>query len=162
MSQPNWVLVAQLGDVNPLDCGGYWVLRDTTGAYPEEAELLVVDESDENSSVTAYRFILERCTYVNGILSDNQFHPDHPAWFAAPESRRKERPQDTCYLSNVASSAGRDEEELIADLCSEDAVRRAMAYRDIADYHGAHEFDQYPLTLTRQEAERRYAQPQYV
>lgn len=40
--QPRWKLVAQLGDVHPIDYGGYFVYRDTTGVYEEEAEVLMV------------------------------------------------------------------------------------------------------------------------
>lgn len=157
-AQPVWKLIANLGDVNPLDYGGYFIYRDETGVYPEEGELLTLDdESDEDSSYTVYRFILDRCTFINGVLSDNPFHPDHPAWFAKPESERAARPQDTTYLSGVANFIGQDVDELIADLCSEDAIRRAQAYRAIGEYHGFENLDSYPLTITRAEAEERYA-----
>ncbi len=47
MSQPAWECIAQLGDKNPIDHGGYWILRDTTGVYAEEAELLLVPDDED-------------------------------------------------------------------------------------------------------------------
>lgn len=76
--QPTWKLIANLGDVHPIDYGGYFVYVDETGTYEAEAELLEVPE-DEDRTYRVYRFILDRCTLTNGVLSDNKFHPDHPA-----------------------------------------------------------------------------------
>ena len=67
MSQPAWECIAQLGDKNPIDHGGYWILRDTTGVYAEEAELLLVPDDDDRE-YTIYRFTLDRCTFVNGVV----------------------------------------------------------------------------------------------
>ncbi len=160
MPQPKWTTIANLGDVNPIDHGGFFVLRDTTGVYPEEAEWLVVEgEDDENCTWMVYRFILDRCTLVNGVLSDNKYHPEHPAWFAQPESQRSKRPQDTTYLSNVAGYVGITVEELQGELCSDDPIHRAVAYRSIGEYHGWENLDSYPLTFTdRAEVEGRYKQ----
>ena len=155
MSQPDWECIAQLGDKNPIDHGGYWILRDTTGVYSEEAELLVVPE-DEDGEYTIYRFTLERCTFINGVLSDNRFHPDKPAWWAKPEEERKARPQDTTYLRNLADFVGMEVEELADHLCSADALKRAVAYRAVGDYHGFENLDSYLLTMTRQEVKARY------
>ena len=42
--QPKWKLIAQLGDVNPIDYGGYFIYEDETGVYPPEGEkLLIID-----------------------------------------------------------------------------------------------------------------------
>lgn len=156
MSQPDWECIAQLGDNDPIDHGGYWILRDKTGVYPEEAELLVVPDDDDDGEYIVYRFVLERCTFIDGVLSDNKFHPDHAAWWAGTEKERKARPQDTTYLKNIADFVGMELEELVADFCSEDAVKRAMAYRAVGDYHGFDNLDSYPLTLKRREVKKRY------
>jgi|SRR5215475_9629933 len=143
--QPKWRRVANLGDVNPVEYGGYFIDVDETGVYPPEATYLDAPEDEPEDATseawTAYRFILEPCTYVDGVLSDNPFHPDHAAWFA--ES-----------LDAVASCVGRDVAEIRADLCGADPCRRADAYRDIASYHGWDNFDSYPVRLTRADAER--------
>ena len=155
MSQPAWECIAQLGDKNPIDHGGYWILRDTTGVYPEEGELLIVPEED-GGKYTIYRFILERCTFTDGVLSDNKFHPEHAAWWAKTEEERKARPQDSTYLKNIADFIGMDVEELADHFCSEDALKRAAAYRAVGDYHGFNNLDDYPLTMKRREVKARY------
>jgi hypothetical protein len=82
----------------------------------------------------------------------------HDAEHAVAEGDALARPQDSTYLRNVANCCGQDESELRADLCSDDPIRRAAAYREIGNYHGFANFNGYPLTLTRTEAEARYAQ----
>jgi len=160
MTQPVWKLIANLGDVNPIDHGGYFIYRDETRNYNEEAELLeVIDEDSEEPKWIVRRFTLDQCTLIDGILSDNIFHPEHPAWFAAPESMKALRPQDTTYLSSVARYSDISLDELQANLCSPNPVERAMAYRMIGDYHGWENFDSYPLVITdRSEIEARYSQ----
>lgn len=165
MSQPEWECIVQIGDVSPTEYGGLWIFRDKTGVYPEEAELLLCPDSDSDARDNlwyVHRFILDRCTYENGILSDNKFHPDHPAWFATPESKRKERPQDTTYLADIVSGADFPSvEELIAQFCSEDPIERALAYREVGEYHGWDNLDHDPLTLRKREVKKRYNDPKY-
>lgn len=160
MSQPKWKLIANLGDASPLEYGGYFIYEDETGVYPPEAELLEVlneDEPDEDRlKYRVYRFILEQCTLTDGILSDNKYHPLHPAWFAEPESERTNRPQDTTYLKNVADYIGSTLEEMQSMFCSNNPLDRATAYRAIGEYHGLENLDDYPLELTRTEAIERY------
>lgn len=157
MSQPVWKFVANLGDVNPIDHGGYFVYVDETGVYPPEAVYLEVEGDDEANKWTEYRFSLEPCTFKDGILSDNKFHPEHPAWFAKPEKERKERPQDTTYLKTVADACGQTEEELIEQFCSDDPVQRAFSWREVGMCHGWRNLDDYPLEFTdRSEVEARY------
>ncbi len=147
--QPEWECIANLGDVDPVDYGGYFVLRDKTGVHEAEAEF--VDTRDDGTDVvewTVYRFILDKCTYIDGVLSDNKYHPEHPAWFNE--------------LRGVAAYCGvgddADVDGLIAALCSENPIERADAYSAVAEYHGWENFDSYPLTFTdRAEAEARYA-----
>lgn len=165
MSQSQWTIIANLGDASPLEYGGYFVKVDETGVYAPEVEVLQelpdeVDVDDPEARWTVYRFILEPCTYVDGVLSDNPSHPDYAAWFATPEAERATRPQDTTYLSRIAESDGHTIAELIAGFCSADPIERAWAWREVGDYHGYDELDSYPLTLTRAEVEARY--PDYV
>jgi hypothetical protein len=159
-NQPVWKLLDVLGDVNPIDHGGMLVYQDETGVYAPEAVVIVAlikDYEDDPDRWIVYRFPLERCTYINGVLSDNPFHPEHPAWFATPESRRVERPQDTTYLSRVADNEGMEIEELIAAFCSADPIERAAAYEAIGSYHGFINLDHDPITdFDRSEMEARH------
>lgn len=157
MNQPKWKCIGQLGDVNPTEYGGYWVFIDETGIYPPEGEMLFIDDDgSEETGGIVYRFILEDCTYINGILSDNRFYPESPAWFAKPESRRLHRPQDTTYLRNVARFYGVSTGDVVAQFTSPNPLRRAEAWRAVGEFHGFDNLDSYPLTLTMAEVEKRY------
>jgi hypothetical protein len=137
MRAPTWKLVAQLGDENPLEYGGYFVYIDETGAYTSEAEYLI---EMLDGTFTAYRFILEPCISVNGVLSDNPYHPETPVWFDKD-------------IDRVSESCGID---LIPLFCTPDPVQRAIAWREVGEYYGFENLDNYPLTLTKKEAKKRY------
>lgn len=102
------------------------------------AESLI--ERVDSRSVEIRRICLDRCTLQNGILSDNPYHPDHPAWFADD-------------IQSVADYA--DMPDIVECLCSDDIGRRAFAYMAIADYHGWDNFDEYPFEMTYAEANDR-------
>lgn len=163
-NQPKWKCSAQLGDQDPVSYGGYFVLVDETGVYPPEAELLQSPDDDSGTpreGWTAYRFVLERCTFIDGVLSANKYHPHHSVWFCPSAVRRAERPQDS-HLGQVADSQGTSEAELIAQFCSEDPIERAHAYRAVGEHHGFDNFDSYPLQFTtRAEVEARYNTAKY-
>jgi hypothetical protein len=145
MSQPSWKLLATIGDVNPVDHGGMLVYEDTTGVYAPEAVMIrPLDDDDDNDRWIVYRFPLEKCTCVDGVLSDNEHHPEHPAWFAGS-------------LKSVARSIGMPREELIEALCSDHLIERAAAYEAIGSHHGFINLDGDPITdLDRSEMEARY------
>jgi hypothetical protein len=151
-NQPDWTLLANIGDVNPLNHGGIFVFTDATGVYPPEVEIIEPDDDDEPASWTVHRFILDQCTLVDGVLSDNPYHPDHPAWFADKLQSFADK------LQSVADSTHRGLSSLQAALCSDDVITRAFAYVDVARHFGLENFDESPLTLDRSEANERYPQ----
>ena len=153
--QPDLKLIAQLGDRNPIEHGGYFIYEDTAGVYAPEGELLVSPD-DDGGKWEVSRFILEKCTFINGILSDNKFHPGKPAWFAKPESERKTRPQDSTYLSNICNSMDIEFYELVKLFCSNNIIERAHAWRLVGEYHGFDNLDAYPIYFTRAEIQLRY------
>jgi hypothetical protein len=60
-------------------------------------------------------------------------------------------------MDAVASCAGTTKEALEQQFCSDDPLERARAYRDVGEYHGWDNLDEYPLTgLTRAEVAKRY------
>lgn len=151
--QPQWELIAQLGDKNPLDYGGYFIYRDKTGVYEAEGEWLEVSEDEENPSWVIYRFILGRCIVKGVYLLPFKYGPsgphpigDYDEWF-------------NNGLESVASCIGTTVDELRDYLCSADPVRRAWAYREIGLYHGFENLDVvYPLIFTdRKKVEKRYS-----
>ena len=147
MSQPEWECIANLGDVNPIEHGGKFVLVDKTGVYAPEMEVLEKEYHTRNNW-RVWRFILEPHTYINGVLSDNPYHPDKPVWYADD-------------ITGVAESCGVEPEELIRNLCSEDARERAEGYYCLFTSLSADSFDCYPLDLDRAEVEERYAESPY-
>ena len=171
MSQPKWKFIAQLGDVDFINHGGKFLFVDETGVYPPVLEILDLVEGDQepvyneeseeheileegNMRWEIYRISLEPCTFINNILSDNKYHPEHPAWFADS-------------LNSVSDSMDTNPQELIQRLCSDITEERAWAYIDLAEHHGLVNFDSYPLRFSdvedskndgdREDLERRYA-----
>jgi hypothetical protein len=149
-NQPKWAFVANLGDVNPLDHGGLLVYRDRTGVHPPEAVRIEprdhdgVPEHELGRSWYVTSFVLEPCTYSNGVLSDNPYHPDQPAWFAKD-------------LPAIARFMGQDGPDgIIADVCSCDPVRRALGYQAVGLYLGFHEFADTEIITGRVEMRRRH------
>jgi hypothetical protein len=141
--QPDWELIANLGDADPIEHGGVFVYRDRTGVYTEECEILEPDESGR-ARWTVYRFALDRCTLVDGVLSDNAYHPECGAWFDDD-------------LAAVAGTFGVTLGSIQADFCSADPIRRAHAYRTVGKHHGWENLDEYPITIAdRSEIEERY------
>jgi hypothetical protein len=135
-NQPKWKCIANLGDATPWDYGGKFLMVDQTGVYCPELWIWMEAPDDcKEEYWTEYRVLLERCTYVDGVLSDNKFHPELEVWFASE-------------LEQVAKNDGHSKEELIDGLCSADSVERAWAYLALIDYHGVHEFDSYPNSYT--------------
>jgi hypothetical protein len=153
-TDPKWQFLKNLFDENPLIYGGLFVYQDKRGRHEACAEYVQADHDDPMISI--YRFDLTKCTYVSGILSDNKFHPGHPAWFAKPESERAKRPQDTTYLANVVADFGMTEMDLINAFCSVNPVHRASAWAAVGHHHGWENLDEYPLVISRKEAQLRY------
>ena len=148
MTQPIWRCIAQLGDASPTKYGGHWVFIDETGVYPPEAEVLFVDEEGDRPA-QVYLYPLEKCYWNDGVLSDNEYHKDHPAWFADD-------------LDKVTRCFDEDHDNFIDALCNggytlDDIILRANAYYCISNYYGFDNLDQYLLEVTPQEVESRSA-----
>lgn len=142
--QPEWKFIVNLGDADPINHGGAFVYEDKTGAYPPELELLQADDELDAEEWAVHRIVLEPCTYIDGVLSENPYHKDNPAWFADS-------------LDGVARVNGMETAELIRLLCSDDATDRAFGYLALAHYHDIANFDAYPLKLQgRKELRQRY------
>jgi hypothetical protein len=156
MTQPQWKRIANLGDQSAnhgcLDYGAFFIYEDTTGIYPPEGELI---EELENDRITIYRFTLDQCTFTNGVLSDNPFHPELSVWFAPSAAERAARPQDS-NLAQLCATVDITEDEFIALITSPKTLDRAQAWRMVGEYHGFNELDSDPLTLSQAEAEERY------
>jgi hypothetical protein len=155
-NQPVWKLVANLGDANPLEYGGLFVLRDETGIY--HGEIVKIEPPSEDFSDystdsnwsdaarwTVWRAVCEPCTYMDGILSDNRHHPGLAAWFAdsAPA---------------LCDTMGCEESEFRRMITTGDDCERAHAWAMVGDYHGWNNLDGYPRKMTIEEARKLIAE----
>jgi len=161
-NQPVWKQVGTVGDVNPFDYDGGFVYEDETGVYSAELEWIEAqdDGSGEAGPWKVYRWDLDRLETVEidgavylvpfgfGARTDLPYSIEsYDEWFHRD-------------LGEVADTVGSTVEELRAALCSEDPMRRAFAYLELAQYHGFENFDSYPLEFSkekREELEARYA-----
>lgn len=154
-NQPEWKLVANLGDVNPIDYGGYFIYEDTTGVYPPEAEVLLEPNDDEEEKWIVYRFSLDRCKKF--VLDDLVYlipYEWDSSW------RYSAHVYDEWFnnsIEDIANFVGYDVDDLRYLFCSESIIDRALAYRAVGDYWGYDNLDSYPLFLNRKEVEERYA-----
>jgi len=150
MIDKNWKCIAQLGDVNPIDHGGLWVMIDKTGEHDPMIELLDVHDLDNDTVLREYALtLIDRCTYIDGVLSDNPYHPGLAAWFSKD-------------IDRIASCMGCETQDLIDLLCSADPIDRAMGYRDLISYYGINNFGGYDMSeLTRGEAKKRFYLARY-
>jgi hypothetical protein len=150
MGQPKWKQVGNLGDVDFLEYGGALVFVDETGEYAPEIERV---ELREGGTWEIRRASLERLKRVKGYLVSAKYKPDwpHPVhryheWFAADK------------LDDVAESMGYHDGDTLAEMfCSDDPMTLARAYTAVGDYFGWDNLDAYPLILSKEETEKRYA-----
>lgn len=138
-NQPRWHVATSLGDINPLEHGGSFVLVDSTGIY--DPELWKYEEwQEEDPTRRLYRITLKRCFPIEGgHVGDNIYHSYAPTWFGKREK-----------LKSVEDSA--DHLQLVFDLCSVDVRKLASAYLSLIHHYGAHEFDLEPCILSKGEA----------
>lgn len=164
--QPDWELVANLGDLNAADYGTFLVYRDKTGVYAPQAEVYETDETGNGG--TMYRFALDPPRFKT-FTEEGKRHfftidASTPRYFKRADGLEVQvwyRHSEWFVekLPEVASSCGNDTTalSLLRDLFSKNPVRRGVAYRDIVGYFGLDEFDSYPVSLTEEEAQARYA-----
>lgn len=131
MTQPSFWCIANIGDANPLEHGGCFVLVDRTGVYSPELLLLTVDDDGyKQASIVMDELI--RIKRANGLheLSDNKFHPDHATWFG-----------ETKELQALASFAEWRYENLVSGFLSSSPMTNAFCWRDLQAFHGIENFD---------------------
>jgi hypothetical protein len=156
--------ITNLGDVNPLSYGGYFIYEDAPDSRASRikaqdwspkprknamysAELLVpVDDAP----YLVYRFRLDRLKLVNGYLVPLKYEPSWPRplehydeWFSND-------------IPRMAESVDWSAEELREAFTSEDPVKLALAYEILGGYHGFENLDSDPLSLTQEQVEKRY------
>lgn len=142
--QPSYWCVENIGDVDPFEHGGGFVLVDRTGTYDPELLILEV-EDDGRRWLTAIE--LEPLTRINsedGLheLSDNKFHPEIKAWFGNSQS-----------LKQLSDFSGRPYYALLESFLSSCPVERALVYMNAVSYYGAEAFNSSRRELEDNKAE---------
>jgi hypothetical protein len=130
-------IVDNLGDVDPINYGGFFVLfnPETGDSLIEVLEEPHFDRDDKPIGPWyAYRFEPERLVWHDGGLRDNPYHPCHKVWFSDK-------------IKGVAESAGIRWRSLVSSLCSSSVTERARGYQHLVGYFGVSEFDSCPLDL---------------
>jgi hypothetical protein len=153
-NQPKWELIAQLGDKNPLEHGGYWVFVDKKGVYTPEAEKLILCDDNENINLV-YRFSLDQLKMHNDMLISYRYDSTFPN---AVESYKEWFSDD---IPSVASYVGMTTEQLQALFCSDNPIERAAAYEAIGDYFGYVNLDSDSLPYTKKEVKSRFNKALY-
>jgi hypothetical protein len=144
--QPSFWCIANIGDVNPSEHGGGFVLVDRAGVYSPELLVLEALDDEEAGRHELHTILLERLTRIkheDGTygLSNNKFHPDHAAWFGG-----------LIQLQGLSETCGRSYSNLLNGFLSSCPIERAFAYRSAADYWGIANFDNYPRRLEPEKA----------
>ena len=136
--------IGNIGDRNILTYGGVIVYREYSYDKTYDKILIVkLTPNDHDNKIERRWGTLDKCTYVNGVLSDNSFHIDKPAWFADdPEWYSKP-------AEKIVNWAGATYSEFIDDITSNDPMRIAARYVNVYDYYGWDNFDSYPTEMNR-------------
>lgn len=170
MSQPKWKYVGTVGDINPVANCGALVLVDTTGVYDAEVEAYLPNwaekfrdednkvvrdnNGDPEFEVYVYRFDVPRHVVHEGVVVEVREY--ERLAFRQSQGETLYSPWRLDKLDSIGETTDRTREEMIADLCSDDPIRRAdVFFNDICGYYGFEEFDSYPLLMTNTEAEAR-------
>jgi len=120
-------VIRRIGDINPLDYdGGFAYLHFETGKPEIEMYLLDDPENDDTEK--------DEYTVYTCLVED---------------------PGDWADWNAVARSYGTKAEDYVNAFLRNDQDQMICAIEDAAGYYGWFEFDQYPLKLTRAEAEER-------
>ena len=145
--QPSFWCVANIGDADPLNHGGAFVLVDRRGNYCPELYILEPIGEDDCGYPTSWELHIvqmEQCTYDRKwdgkpLLSDNRYHPTFRTWFASEKD-----------LASLASYVGTSVENLCFCFTGT-LLERATAWKAVFDYHGPQDA---PDTLTKREASK--------
>ena len=140
--QPKWKFVANLGDADPLEHGGYMVFEDATGVYEAEAEIWDPDFKN------LFRIQLDRMALVEGHLIPFRIANRAPHKGPLPHPLKSYIEWFDSHIESVASSNDIAPNELRRLFCSEDPVERAHAYYELYTHEGWINGDSYPVRMS--------------
>lgn len=124
MIKPFFCCIDNLGDVNPYEYGGAFVMLDLNGINDPEL-IIYEDETREKIALVIERGFLVKDEH-NNILGVSFNH-----W----NSRYVDR--ELSDLQSIASFIGQSTLEFAMALCDVDVRKRALAWKSVYDYWGA-------------------------
>lgn len=133
---------AVIGDVNPLQYGG-WII----GARETHIDCLVIEPIDWEDKGKQGEGI--DCL-VYHIALDRDMEPD-TEWYATSSNADG-------FKANLADK-GITWDEFKAYVSSEDSVKRAWAWKEVADYYGMENLDDCPTRESESSLRKRFALP---
>lgn len=135
MTEPFFCCIDNLGDVNPYEYGGAFVMLDLKGISDPE---LIIYEDETRERI---RFAIER-----GFLVKDEHSNILGVSFNHYNSRYIDR--ELSDLQSIANFISEDTIEFAQALCDVDVRKRALAWKSVYDYWGAdnvggsvHKFD---------------------
>lgn len=129
--QPEWEIIANLGDVNPFEHGAVFVFIDRLGNCDSEMSVIQWDDNIKNTGYET-RIVLERMSPDS--IKDKWFYDD---------------------IGPASHCCGSSDEVIKTDLCSPNAITRADAYLSLFYYNG---MGKSPKKITKEEAITMYGE----
>lgn len=143
--QPSYWCIENIGDVDPVEHGGAFVLVDRTGVYNP---VLLILEGDCANGHSLHDIELDSLIRIKDeddrldSLSDNRFNPDVPAWFGDKKS-----------LQDLANFSGHSYDSLLNSFLSSCPVERAFPYMSAFLFYGSENLGGNPRKITNEKAE---------
>ena len=135
-AQPIWKCIGHTGDIDPIAHGGGFVYTDITHKYGPELTHFEPGPDEEWESKRGETKLLSFQVLLESGMRE--------WWYDK--------------LPDIASYTGISLEELQASAQSKDPMELAALYSALISYFGAEEFDQYPQTLTEDEAYAKFSE----
>jgi hypothetical protein len=139
-------VLATLGDVNPIEHSGGFVVKRKEGAV--EMEWIEPPDDDDDWECQECGGTGDSCVVCGGTGQNPALR-----WTVTVAVVE---PYEWVKWADVATSCGKDLAEYEAAFQSGDPKEMAFAILDAANIIGWYQFDQEPLTLTRAEVTARY------
>lgn len=151
--------LGNLGDVNPIEHGGYFIYQTTrdNGEIEYHAEKLDSPEEDIlGATWRVYRFTLDRQKLVRLESMDRPYLVPYSWNDTYPHYISKYEEWFVKSLGEVASYVGSTKKGLELVLTSDDPLQLAWAYQCIGDFHGWANLNADCFLLTKKEVKQRY------
>jgi hypothetical protein len=165
----SYEIAGVVGDVNPIQYGGWLV-----GLKATHVDAIVIEPIDweENGKrqgdgvdCLTYTVALDRFKLVCDVAD-----PINDAGFLVPDSWNNSWPwgptnhewwDEPEFHKNFTESTNLPWSDFVESICSDDPIKRACAWQEIASYYGIQNLDDQPIRETEAELKKKFALPFY-